>query len=165
MSDLLKALKQAGVVNDKQARRAKHEKHQAQRRGEDDISSEAKRLAEEAQNLQKRKTEAAQKNLQAQKQRQERLAQLDDLLAHHTLPAERSEISYFYLIGQRVKELMLSRQQAKQLSEGRLALIYWQEETLIVTKETYQKALFLAKEMIDLAVVWHDPAKEYQDAI
>lgn len=165
MSDLLKALKQAGVVNDKQARRAKHEKHQAQRRGEDDISSEAKRLAEEAQNLQKRKTEAAQKNLQAQKQRQERLAQLEDVLESHALPAERSEVSYFYLIGQRVKELMLSRQQAKQLSEGRLALIYWQEETLIVTKETYQKASFLAKEMIDLAAVWHDPAKEYEDAI
>lgn len=163
MSDLLKALKQAGVVNNKQARRASHEKHQAKRRGEDDINHDAKRLAEEAAALQKSKTEAAQKNLQAQKQRQERLAQLDDLLAHHNLPAERSEISYFYLLGQRVKELMLSRQQAKQLSEGRLALIYWQEATLIVSKETYQKALFLAKEIIDLPTVWHDPSQESAD--
>ncbi len=163
MSDLLKALKQAGVVNNKQARRASHEKHQAKRRGEDDINRDAKRLAEEAAMLQKSKTEAAQKNLQAQKQRQERLAQLEDLLESHALPAERSEVSYFYQIGQRIKELAVSRQRAKQLSEGRLAIIYWQEETLIVTKETYQKSSFLAKEIIDLPAVWHDPSQESND--
>jgi uncharacterized protein YaiL (DUF2058 family) len=163
MSDLLKALKQAGVVNDKQARRASHEKQQAKRRGEDDINCDAKRLAEEAENLQKSKTEAAQKNLQAQKQRQERLAQLENLLDSHALPRENSEVSYFYKVGNKIKEIFISRQRAKQLGEGRLALIYWQEETLIVTKETYQKASYLANEIITLLAVWHDPAQELPD--
>ncbi len=129
MSDLRKALKQAGVVSAKQVRQAQHDDRVRRKElGEEGLAAERRQKdeAHQAEEAQRKSADAErEKRQRSEREAAARLARLQELLRSHDLaPRGAGPVRfYFTLPDERIFFLDVSDALARRLAQGDAAII------------------------------------------
>lgn len=130
LTGMAAALAKAGVMNEKNARKAQREARREERQlGEEGV---ARRRAEELAEIERKKDEAA--AAQRDESAKELEAKVAELIEAHVVAGWQGRRRWFYLDGEQVLPIEVSDEVARLLKEGQAAIVRAAEEgkTLIV---------------------------------
>jgi uncharacterized protein YaiL (DUF2058 family) len=157
-------LLKAGLVNEKQAKKAVKEKQKETQRQQG--QGKPATAAEEAARTRQAQAEKVERDRLLNQQRQEQAqkkaltAQIRQLVEQHRLPKEEGESPYNFVDGGKVKRLYLSDSIRRRLAQGQLAIIRLDQGYELVPLETAEK---IKARDADFVVVLNDaptPAPE-----
>lgn len=124
-SSLQDQLKKAGLVSDKQARKAKTDKrkeHKQVRAGQGPSPDEARRQAELARAEKAERDRQLNQERQREAERKALAAQVRQMIEANRLPLETGDLPYHFVDDGKVKTLRVGPQVQKDLARGRLAV-------------------------------------------
>jgi uncharacterized protein YaiL (DUF2058 family) len=151
-------LLKAGLVDQKQVKKADHEKrvrNKKKRKGEDSFEDRDKlrlqqQQSERAKQDQKLNTE---RNQQAKKKADQAAAQ--QLIEANWLPVEEGDVVYHYVAAGQIKHILVNQDIADKLSAGRIGLAMHNLTLVLISAETVTKVL---KRDEVLILAYNDPA-------
>ncbi len=161
---LQEQLLKAGMVNEKQVKKAQHEqKIENKKKKKKGTSSEESAIAR----LQKQQSEQAkqslklnaERNLQAQLKADQ--AAVKQLIESNRIPLEEGDVPYHYVsAGGQIKRISLQQAVADKLSEGALGLALHNGDYVLLSAEAVQKVLLRDRDAI---LAYNDPAEIEDD--
>jgi hypothetical protein len=151
-------LLKAGLVDEKQAKKAAKEKHKEdlrrQGQGKTAAAEEETARARQAQAEKAERDRLLNQQRQEQAQQKALAAQIRQLVEQHRVAKEEGETPYHFADGGKVKRLYLSERQRRRLAQGQLAVVRLGQDYELVPAETAEK--ILARDAASVAV-FNDP--------
>lgn len=144
-NSLMDQLLKAGVANEKQAKKAKHDKRAAKGKHKGPKASPAPQANEAALAAQKAAAEKAERDRQlnlerkAAAERKALVAQVRQLIEQNRLPREGADEAYHFTDGKTLKSLPVTPAQRAQLARGRLDIVRDGERYELVPAEVADK--------------------------
>ncbi len=133
-------LLKAGLVNKKQASKAKRDKHLNRKQNKGDSStSEISKKVQKEQAAQSKRERAL--NLQRdEKQRQaEQKSQVRQLVEQNRLELDERGAPYNFVVQNKIKRIFVADEMIEQLSSGQLAIVTLDEEHVVVAAKVAQQ--------------------------
>lgn len=162
-------LLKAGAVKPKQAKKARREKAQEQAAGRKsgqsagDASIQAEiAAAEAAKREHDRRLNAQQK---ARREAREQDHAIMQIISRNRIEAD-GDIAYSYSIGKRIRRLLVSQSQQRDLAAGRLAIVRHQEQSALVPADVGRRLMERIPEQVWLVTAADeapDPDDPYAD--
>jgi hypothetical protein len=161
---LQEQLLKAGMVNQKQVKKAQHEKRvENKKKKKGGVSSEEsakvrlqQQQAEQAKQNQKLNAE---RNLQAQQKADQAAAR--QLIASNKVALEEGGVTYHYVGADgKIKRISVQQDVADKLADGLLGLALYKSDLVLLSAETVMKVLQRDKDSI---VAYNDPAEVEDD--
>lgn len=115
-------LLKAGLVNKKQVNKARHEQRVSQQQSSTP-PAEALSKIKQAQAAQKKRDQELNRQHTAEKQQQERLAQVRQLIEQNRLAKDERGEAYNFVDGTKIKRILVSAEIVEQLSRGQAAIV------------------------------------------
>lgn len=157
-------LMKAGLVNEKQVKKANHEKRVQNKKkkkggGPSENSERVRLQQQQAEQAKKDQELNAERNRQAQ--RKADLAAAQQLIESNRLPLEEGAVVYHYVgDGGKIKRISVTQDVADKLANGLMGLAVYKRDLVLVPAETVAKVLERDK---DLIVTYNDPAQAEDD--
>jgi uncharacterized protein YaiL (DUF2058 family) len=153
---LQEQLLKTGVADKKQARKAAQEKREKRKkkkiRSKGQTTASETNQAREKQLAQARRSREIDLKRNREKQRQERVAQVRQLIQTHRLKLDKYEDPYYFKVGKKIKKLYVNDQMAQKLSCGQLAVALLDDQYEIVPGQ-------VARQILDRdpgsVILWH----------
>lgn len=126
---LMDQLLKAGVVDKKKANRAKQQKRDQAKKGQN--KDEAQARAREIERQRKEKAErdrALNRERQQAQEEKARLAQIQQLIEAHRIDRKDAEIPYHFNHGDRIPSILVTEAMRVQLMRDKLRLVLWKEQ-------------------------------------
>ncbi len=125
-------LLKAGIADKKQAKKAMHEKRakRIQNKGKD--TTPEINQARQEQLAQAKRSQELNLQLNQEKERQEKLSQVRQLIETNRLKLDKYEEPYYFKVGKKIKKLYVNEDIAQQLSRGELAIVSFDDRFEIV---------------------------------
>jgi uncharacterized protein YaiL (DUF2058 family) len=135
-------LLKAGLVDTRKVSKANKEKHkqeQMQRKHKIETVDETKVNAQQA--LQEKAERARQLNFERDEQLRHKaiIAQIKQLIEVSRVSRDRAEIAYNFTDGTKIKKILVTDSMLNQLSNGRLAIVKFDEQYSVVPKSVAEK--------------------------
>jgi hypothetical protein len=149
-------LLKAGIVNKKQAKKAKYEKHVSRKKNKGkNVTPEINKTLQEQLAKKKRSRELNQQ-LNNEKLKLENLAQVRQLIKTNCLNQDDYEEPYCFTVGKTIKKLFVNEEIAKKLNIGQMGIVRLDECFEIVPAKVVKK---IARRDPDAIVVLYEPGK------
>lgn len=116
-------LLKAGLVNKKQANKAKREKHLNRKKKKEDATSEISTKAKEEQAAQAKRNRELNQQRDKEKQQHERKAQVRQLIEQNRLELDERGEPYHFVVQNKIMRIFVSEEIIEQLSRGQLAIV------------------------------------------
>lgn len=116
-------LLKAGLVNKKQASKAKREKHLNRKQNKGEPSSAIKSKAQEEQAAQAKRNRELNLLRQKEKQKGEQKAQVRQLIEKNRLDQDERGQAYHFVEGNKIMRIFVSEEMIEQFSRGQLAIV------------------------------------------
>ncbi|PLX82408.1 MAG: DUF2058 domain-containing protein [Desulfuromonas sp.] len=157
-------LLKAGLVDQKQVKKANHEKrvqNKKKKKGEASSDDSAGVRLKQQREAQAKKDQQlnAERNRRAQREADQAAAQ--QLIETNRLPVEEGPVAYHYVgDGGTIKRISVTRDVADKLAEGLMGLAVYKRDVVMIPAETVLKVLERDKDSI---VTYNDPAQAEDD--
>lgn len=151
-NNLRNQLLKSGAVTKKKARKVQQELRQQKKQGV--ANNEASLLAEEAIKAQKAHTQTLNKEKEKERATKALYNQITQLLLQHQIKPISGDISYNFMIDKFIKYTYIHPEQQTLLAEGKIAIIYWQDNIYFIPPTIIDKISVLTT---DIGIVWHKP--------
>lgn len=160
---LQEQLLKAGVVDEKQVKKAEHEKRMQKKKKKKNAapSEDSARIR-----LQQRQSEQAKhhQKLNAQRnqeqQRKADQAAAKQMIKSKHLPLEEGDVVYRYVADGRIKQISVNQEVADKLADGQLGLAMGDNDVVLIPAETVLKVIQRDK---DSVLLYNDPAQTDDD--
>ncbi len=116
-------LLKAGLVNKKQANKAKREKHLNRKQNKKETSSEISAKAREEQAAQAKRNQELNRKHAKEKQQREQQAQVKQLIEQNRLELDDRGEAYHFVEENKIERIFVAEEMAEQLSRGQLAIV------------------------------------------
>lgn len=116
-------LLKAGIADKKQAKKAKHEKRIKRKKNKGQKKTPAINQTQQEQLAQAKRSQELNRQLNHEKAKLERLAQVEQLIGKNRLDLNKYEDPYYFKVGNKIKKLYVNEEITKKLSLGKLAIV------------------------------------------
>nr|WP_319395803.1 DUF2058 domain-containing protein [uncultured Desulfobacter sp.] len=149
-------LLKAGVADKKQAKKANQEKRAKRKKNKGKKTTPAPEVNQTRQEQLEQAKRSRELNRQANRERetQERLAQVKQLIEENRLDLRKYEDPYYFKVGKKIKKLYVNDEITQKLGRGQLAIVMLNSVYEIVSAEVARK---IADRDPDFLVVLHNP--------
>lgn len=146
---MMEQLLKAGLVDKKQANRAKQKKRDQTKQGEQQAETKA-RAAEIEQQRQAKLARDRELNQQRQREQAEKAqrAQLAQWVSDHQVSRRGAEFSYHFTHGERIPSILVTEEQREALGRGRLQIVQWENEYHLLPAAMAEKIAGIAPECV-----------------
>ena len=153
-------LLKAGLVNEKQVKKAEKEKHKEnhgqQGRGKTDALNEAKLRSERAKQEKLERDRQLNQQRQAEAEKKALNAQIRQLVEQNRQPKGDGDTPYNFIDQGKVKRLYVSDQVRSRIANGQLAIVRLEKQYELVPAETAEK---IQARIADSVVVFNEPKR------
>ena len=144
MSNSLSAqLLKAGLINKKQANKAKQEQYaktkQKQGKKKTETPSESQQLARQAQAAEKERVRLLNRQRQEEDKQKEITAQINQMIEDAKIVINNGDLTYNFADGSKIKKIYITKEVRNQLGKGQLAIVQHKGQYQIVPTEVAQK--------------------------
>lgn len=147
-------LLKAGLANEKQVKKARHEKRVKRKKNKGKaVAPQQNRTRQEADARDKRSRELN-RRLNQEKETLEKLAQARQLIKQNRLNLDKCEDPYYFAVGKKIKKLYVNEEITGKLSRGQLAIVVAAGVFEIVPARVARQ---VAARDRDALVVLHEP--------
>jgi len=156
---LQEQLLKAGVVDEKQVKKAEHEKRmQKKKKKKNGAHSEdsAKIRLQQQQSEQAKHHQKLNAQRNQQQQRKADQAAAKQMIKSNHFPLEEGDVVYRYVADGRIKQIFVNQEVADNLSAGRLGLAKGDNGVVLIPAETVLKVMQRDE---DSVLLYNDPAK------
>ena len=116
-------LLKAGLVNEKQVRKAKHQKRVSKKQKAETISTEVISKIKQEQAAQKKRNSELNRRQVEEREKRERLAQIKQLIEQNRLKKDERGEAYNFVEEKKIKRIYVSEDIVDQLSCGKAAIV------------------------------------------
>ena len=152
-------LLKAGVADKKQAKKANQEKRAKRKKNKGKKTTPAPETNQTRQDQLEQAKRSRELNRQANRERetQEKLAQVKQLIEDNRLDLRKYEDSYYFKVGKKIKKLYVNDEITQKLGRGQLAIVTLNSVYEIVSADVARK---IADRDPDSLVVLYNPEEE-----
>ncbi len=118
-------LLKAGLVDEKQCKKAKHQKHVARKKNKGKkVPPKVNETLKAQRALEQANKEKVQKE-NAQRRKKESQAQINQLIETHKIELKNCNDPYYFKMGSKIKKIWIKDEISKQLEKGGLAIVHY----------------------------------------
>lgn len=143
-----------GLVDKKQVKKAKHQKHVSRKKNKGKKSAPAVNEARQAQLAQEKLNREQNLKLNEEKLKKENLAQIKQLIGENRLDLKKCNDPYYFKLGKKIKKIYVNQEISKKLSKGTLAIVMHKEFFEVVPAQIAEQITARDK---DFPVIRHEP--------
>lgn len=141
-------LLKAGLVNKKQANKAKREKHLNRKKNKEEASSEISAKAKEEQVAQAKRNRELNQQREKEKQQREKKAQVRQLIEQNRLEQDDRGEPYHFVEDNKIRRIFVTDEMIEQLSRGQLAIVTFAGRYEVVPAKVALQILERQKEVV-----------------
>ncbi|MCI5145403.1 MAG: DUF2058 family protein [Candidatus Electrothrix sp. AR3] len=138
-------LLKAGLVNKKQAKKAKHAQYQQQKQKKN-IQDESEAKGKQAALAQRNRELNRQRK--EEQQRREQQTQIKQLIEKNRLKQDNNGEPYHFAVHKQIHRIFVTEEMAEQLSRGRLAIVRFKDGFEVVPAKTAQQIAQRDQQMV-----------------
>lgn len=146
-------LLKAGIADKKQANKARQE-NRIKRKNKGKKSASETNKTRQIQLAQTKRSQELNRQLNQEKEKSEKRVQVRQLIETNRLDLRKYEQPYYFAVGKKIKKLYVDENIAKQLSNGRLAIVELDEQFEIVPAKVAEQ---IAARDENSLIVLHKP--------
>ncbi|CCK79467.1 MULTISPECIES: DUF2058 family protein [Desulfobacula] len=147
-------LLKAGLVNKKQVKKVKHEKHVGRKKNKAKGSPTEINKARQEQLAKEKLSQELNRQLNKKKQERENLAQVRQLIETNRLNLDDYDESYYFTVGKKIKRLFVNEKISQKLCHGQLAIVKFDDCFEIVPAKVAEQ--ITSRNHGDMVVLYND---------
>ncbi len=129
---LQEQLLKAGIADKKQANKARQEKRTKRKKNKGQKPAPEVNQAQQQRLAEAKRSQELNRQLNQEKEKQEKLAQIRQLIETHKLDLKKCEEPYYFAVGKKIKKLYVDEKMTKKLGSGQLGIVTIDDQFEIV---------------------------------